>query len=75
MPNDHNPATEIDHRIEVRGRWHNDNTAGVSVWCETCDVSVIDSDDHGDVLTPEQIALAVAEHTTPLGEPSKEVGA
>lgn len=51
-----------EHRIEVMGRWHNDGTAGVSVWCATCEVTLIEGDEFGDVLTPQQIADAVSEH-------------
>ena len=46
----------------MRGVWHNDDTAGVYVWCETCDVEVLGVDDDVDVLTVEQIVSAVERH-------------
>lgn len=55
------------HHIEVVGRWHNDSTAGVYVWCNTCDSQLLEGDDYGDRLTPEQIADAVAAHRTRSG--------
>ena len=54
----------MDHIIYVRGDWHNDDTAGVYVWCETCDVLVIKGDDFDDVLTPEQISTALERHVS-----------
>ena len=50
------------HEITVEGVWHNDSTAGVFVWCDTCGDSILEGDEFGDRLTPDQINEAVAAH-------------
>ena len=55
-------SPEGQHEVTVEGQWHNDNTAGVFVWCNTCNWILLEGDDFGDRLTPDQIIRAVLAH-------------
>lgn len=55
-------AGEEVHDIRVRGQWFNDETAGVYIWCRTCDNEVLNGEPFGDQLSPAQIAEAVVDH-------------
>ena len=51
---------EVEHSIIVGGVWHNDSTAGVAVYCNTCNTEILYA---AEELTPTQIAEAVAAHS------------
>jgi hypothetical protein len=64
-------APPTEHQVVIVGQWHNDNSGGFSVDCETCRTTVYEPDgelDSGvDDRAPwEVVADAVAAH---LAEP------
>lgn len=51
-----------DHEVVVLGVWHNDSTAGLEVYCRTCEVE-LRYEESDDGLTLEEITEVIAEHT------------